>query len=148
MDHRQHRYFWFFHRDNLELVVKMLDGRIVNGRFWVFYGALSDVEYTLRVTDRVTGDVKAYDNPRRNPLRERRRERVLTPDGSRGEGVYPWRVRPTPPSSTRPAGIHNYLSKHGDQARRRRRLGGGPGRRPRPTPSACYRESRHTSHRK
>ena len=35
--------FWFFDNANLELVVKVLDGRAVNGHFWVFYGGLSDV---------------------------------------------------------------------------------------------------------
>ena len=44
-------YFWFFSSGNVELVVKALDGRAVNGYFWIFYGALSDVEYTLTVTD-------------------------------------------------------------------------------------------------
>jgi PKD repeat protein len=56
-------YFWFFTSNNVELVVKVLDGRAFNGRFWVFSGALSDVEYTLRVTDTVTGAVKTYTNP-------------------------------------------------------------------------------------
>lgn len=55
--------FWFFDPANLELVVKMLDGRPVNGKFWFFYGALSDVEYTLRVRDRVTGATRLYHNP-------------------------------------------------------------------------------------
>ena len=41
----------------------MLDGRPVNGKFWLFYGALSDVEYTLTVTDTMTGRVKEYHNP-------------------------------------------------------------------------------------
>jgi len=44
-------------------MVKVLDGRAVNGRYWVFYASLSDVAYTLTVTDRVTGQVKVYDNP-------------------------------------------------------------------------------------
>ncbi|HYG62079.1 MAG TPA: hypothetical protein VEL74_05830, partial [Thermoanaerobaculia bacterium] len=35
-------YFWFFDENNAELVVKVLDGRAVNGHYWVFYGALSD----------------------------------------------------------------------------------------------------------
>jgi PKD repeat protein len=56
-------YFWFFTSNNVELVVKVLDGRAFNGRFWVFSGALSDVEYTLRVADTVTGAVKTYTNP-------------------------------------------------------------------------------------
>ena len=59
-------YFWFFDAANIELVVKILDGRGTNGKFWVFYGALSDVEYTITVTDTVTGVVKTYFNPGRN----------------------------------------------------------------------------------
>ena len=56
-------YFWFFGPANVETVIKVLDGRPVNGHFWVFYGALSDVRYTLTVTDTVTGKVKTYTNP-------------------------------------------------------------------------------------
>ena len=56
-------YFWFFNRDNIEIVPKVLDARTVNGSFWVFYGALSNVAYTLRVTDTRTGRVKVYGNP-------------------------------------------------------------------------------------
>ena len=54
--------FSFFGADNAELVVKVLDGREVNGRFWVFYGALSDVAYDLTVTDTLTGEQRAYHN--------------------------------------------------------------------------------------
>jgi len=56
--------FWFFRPQNLEVVVKVLDGRPANGHFWVFYGALSNLAYSLEVTDTVTGAVKVYDNPR------------------------------------------------------------------------------------
>jgi hypothetical protein len=59
-------YFWFFSAANVELVVKVLDGRPVNNHFWVFYGALSDVEYTLTVTDTESGQVKTYFNPPHN----------------------------------------------------------------------------------
>jgi len=55
--------FWFFSSNNLELVIKAVDGRPVNGHFWVFYGALSNVEYTITVTDTVTGLVRTYSNP-------------------------------------------------------------------------------------
>ena len=55
--------FWFFDPDNTELVIKVLDGRAINGRFWVYYGALSDVEYTITVTDTVSGSSKSYVNP-------------------------------------------------------------------------------------
>jgi hypothetical protein len=56
-------YVWFFNRDNVELMIKVLDGRPVNGHFWVFHAGLSEVAYTLTVTDTVTGAVKAYENP-------------------------------------------------------------------------------------
>jgi len=55
-------YFWFFNGDNVELVVKVLDGRPVNGHWWFFYGALSDVEYTIEVLDGVTGARRTYRN--------------------------------------------------------------------------------------
>jgi len=55
--------FWFFRPSNVELAVKVLDGTAINGHFWVFYASLSNVEYTLRVTDRVTGLAATYTNP-------------------------------------------------------------------------------------
>ncbi len=54
--------FWFFSPQNIELVVKSLDGRGLNNRFWFFYGALSDVQYTITVFDTVTGVRKRYRN--------------------------------------------------------------------------------------
>jgi hypothetical protein len=54
--------FWFFDPVNLEVMIKVLDGRAINGKFWVFYGALSDVDYTITVTRPQTGEVKTYHN--------------------------------------------------------------------------------------
>ncbi|HEY0512169.1 MAG TPA: hypothetical protein VGH73_09710 [Thermoanaerobaculia bacterium] len=59
--------FWFFANDNAELMVKVLDGRAVNRHFWVFYGGLSDVEYTLTVTDLKTGLQDVFHNPAGRP---------------------------------------------------------------------------------
>jgi trimeric autotransporter adhesin len=56
-------YFWFFDAGNVELAVKVLDGEAVNDQSWVLYGALSDVEYTVRVTETATGLVREYHNP-------------------------------------------------------------------------------------
>ncbi len=56
-------YFWFFSETNIELVIKVLDARSINQKFWVFFGALSNVEYDITVTDTVTGAVKTYHNP-------------------------------------------------------------------------------------
>ena len=56
-------YFWFFSQSNVELVVKVLDATGLNGHFWVFYGALSNVEYELTVVDTATGAQRTYANP-------------------------------------------------------------------------------------
>lgn len=55
--------FWFFAPDNWEMLVKVLDGCTVNDRYWVFAAASTNVEYTLRVTDRESGCSKDYFNP-------------------------------------------------------------------------------------
>ena len=55
-------FFWFFDESNIELAAKVLDGRALNGRHWLLYGGLSDVEYTLTATDTVTGLTKVYEN--------------------------------------------------------------------------------------
>jgi hypothetical protein len=59
-------YFWFFDVNNIELMLKVLDGRALNDHWWVFYASLSNVQYTIRVTDTVTGTVKTYFNPAGN----------------------------------------------------------------------------------
>ncbi|MFN2633510.1 MAG: hypothetical protein ABR610_08865 [Thermoanaerobaculia bacterium] len=55
--------FWFFSQNSMEVAVKIVDGRAFNNRFWVFWGGLTDVEYTISVTDTVTGTVKTFFNP-------------------------------------------------------------------------------------
>lgn len=55
--------FWFFSPTNLELLVKMLDGTSHNGKYWMFLGSLSDVQFTVKVTDTTNGKVNAYFNP-------------------------------------------------------------------------------------
>ncbi|MEM6704877.1 MAG: choice-of-anchor B family protein [Acidobacteriota bacterium] len=55
--------FWYFDPANYELVVKVLDGRIINGSFWVFLGGLSDVAYDVTLVDTATGTVRTYSNP-------------------------------------------------------------------------------------
>ncbi len=55
--------FWFFNPANVELVIKVLDGRAQNGNYWVFYGALSDVEYWITVRDTAGGLSRTYHNP-------------------------------------------------------------------------------------
>ena len=49
--------------DNPEVFVKVLDGRVVNGHYWVFYSGLTDLEYTITVREIATGLVKTYLKP-------------------------------------------------------------------------------------
>jgi len=56
--------YFSFGGKTLDLLMKVVDGRSVNGWFWVFYGGLSNAEFTLRVTDVATGNVKVYTNPK------------------------------------------------------------------------------------
>jgi hypothetical protein len=44
-------YFWFFDSTNVEVTVKILDGRPVNGHYWVFVASMTDVALTIAVTD-------------------------------------------------------------------------------------------------
>lgn len=42
-------YFWFTSPSNVEVVVKVLDGRLVNGHFWIFVSSLTRRAFTLQV---------------------------------------------------------------------------------------------------
>lgn len=55
--------FWFFQASNWEFLVKVLNGCGSNGRYWVFAAGTTNVEYTLRITDTATGQVRDYFNP-------------------------------------------------------------------------------------
>ncbi|MFN7961073.1 MAG: hypothetical protein U0002_07355 [Thermoanaerobaculia bacterium] len=55
--------FTFTSADVPEVVVKVLDGSGLNGKFWVFFASLTDQEFSLVVEDRVTGAARAYYNP-------------------------------------------------------------------------------------
>jgi hypothetical protein len=55
--------FWFFAADNLEVLVKVLDGCPVNQRFWVFAAGLTNVAVTLTVEDTLHGGSRLYPSP-------------------------------------------------------------------------------------
>lgn len=55
--------FWFFAPSNLEMLIKVLNGCGLNSRYWVFFSAGTNVEFTVTVTDTQTGAVKTYSNP-------------------------------------------------------------------------------------
>ncbi len=55
--------YWFFDPGNWEMLIKVLDGCAINAHHWVFSAATTTVEYTLRITDTETGQVREYFNP-------------------------------------------------------------------------------------
>jgi hypothetical protein len=55
-------YFWFFSSNNVEMVIKVVDGRALNGKFWVFAAGLTNVGVAITVVDTSTGAVRTYTN--------------------------------------------------------------------------------------
>jgi len=64
--HRQDTgHFWFFGSDNIELTCKVLDGRSFTNHYWIFCGALTDVEWWLEASNNANPEtlLRAYYNP-------------------------------------------------------------------------------------
>ncbi len=55
--------FWFFESGNPELLVKILDGCGINGHYWVFVSAATNVGVTVTITDTVNGKRFVTTNP-------------------------------------------------------------------------------------
>lgn len=55
--------FTFFDPNNLEMLVKVIDGCGLTGHYWVFYGATTDVGFRLSVIDSTTQAEVVYTNP-------------------------------------------------------------------------------------
>ncbi|MFN7942936.1 MAG: hypothetical protein U0X73_15205 [Thermoanaerobaculia bacterium] len=53
---------WFFSPSNFEVMIKILNGCDLNNRYWVFYAALTTVEFHLTVYDTFAEVTKTYDN--------------------------------------------------------------------------------------
>lgn len=47
--------YYFFSPNNWELMVKVLNGCAINGHYWVFAAASTDVEYTVSIIDNLAG---------------------------------------------------------------------------------------------
>ena len=56
-------HFWFFGSNNVEVVVKVLDGCALSRKFWVFAGGLTNVNVVMTVRDVRTGTIRTYTNP-------------------------------------------------------------------------------------
>ena len=56
-------YFWFFSENNVEVVIKVLNGcAIGEGAYWVFIGGLTDVHVEVEVADVEADESKTYIN--------------------------------------------------------------------------------------
>ena len=55
---------YFFDRDNVEVLVKVLDGCAINGHRWVFIAPATTLAFHLEVVERSTGNVFTHRNPR------------------------------------------------------------------------------------
>ena len=55
--------FWFFDERNIELTVKLLDGRGFNDHWWVFWSDMTTLDITITLTDRQTGAIRTYTEP-------------------------------------------------------------------------------------
>ncbi len=62
-------YFTFFDAANVELLVKVLDGCGLGGKYWVFAGGLTNVRTIVTVTDMTTGEIVVIDNPANTPFK-------------------------------------------------------------------------------
>ena len=55
--------FWFFSANNIEMIIKVVNGCALNSRYWVFAGGLTNVAVTITVTDTQSGQQRTYTNP-------------------------------------------------------------------------------------
>jgi pre-peptidase len=55
--------FWFFSANNIEAIIKVVNGCALNSRYWVFAGGLTNVAVTITVTDTSNGTTRTYSNP-------------------------------------------------------------------------------------
>ncbi|MDQ6892553.1 MAG: PKD domain-containing protein [Acidobacteriota bacterium] len=75
---------------NPEVIVKMVDASGIGQNYWVFYGTMTDLEFTLSVRETSTGIVKTY-------------SRDLSGDPSKDSGQFDtsgFVATPTPPNVT------------------------------------------------
>jgi hypothetical protein len=62
-------YFWFQDPNNVELVVKVLNGCFEPfDSYWVFAAGLTNLGVSLEVTDTLTGESRIYNNPVGRPF--------------------------------------------------------------------------------
>ncbi len=59
--------FWFLDPSNWEILIKVLDGCRTNGHIWVYGASTTDLGYSIRVRDTLTGEEGEYRNEAGEP---------------------------------------------------------------------------------
>lgn len=54
---------WFFQPQNFEVLIKAVNACTFNNRYWIFYAATTNVEFTINVYDTANGHTRSYFNP-------------------------------------------------------------------------------------
>lgn len=55
--------FWFFGATNPEILIKVINACPIGSQIWIFYAALTNVGFSVTVTDTQTGHSRTYTNP-------------------------------------------------------------------------------------
>jgi hypothetical protein len=55
--------FWFFGATNPEMLIKVVNACPIGSQIWIFYAALTNVGFSVTVTDTQTGHSRTYTNP-------------------------------------------------------------------------------------
>lgn len=53
-------YYQVFDPRNIEVAVKVLDARPIDGNFWIFHGSLTALPYRVEILDTLTGEARTY----------------------------------------------------------------------------------------
>jgi hypothetical protein len=56
-------YFWFDFSPAIEVAVKILDGRTLDGHYWIHWSALTEKAVVIEVLDKVTLTIQVYSKP-------------------------------------------------------------------------------------
>ncbi len=59
--------FYFNNPENLEFLLKVVDGCSLNNNYWVFFAATTNVEFNVTVRDTLHDATKSYNNPLGQP---------------------------------------------------------------------------------
>ena len=51
---------WIFEKDNWEILVKVVDGCMRNGHYWLFFSGATSLDHTITITDMAVSSEKTY----------------------------------------------------------------------------------------